>query len=527
MQIKLGYDSFQLSKGKESLVTWDLAHVINAHWLLMGMPGSGKTHTIRKIINQIVEQGSADSMRVHVYDVHGDIEINNASTVMYSELSDYGINPLALNPDPHSGGVRKRVTSFLNVLESTTTKLGTRQQGVLRNLLIDLYQRRGFQPNNPDTWGLDFSPTQSNHDLVFLNIPFAEKDEAKQMGARWHPQVRSWYVESARYTGEIAQRWQSKQIETDHDGRHVRDYPTLADAVQFIHHKIEEAYYGVGKDAMMAIGEFHKATRSYNAKIAKSGAGGKVLLTEEEESQIEKAKDKVMTKVEAYLNSHGDERAVQDAITYSSIDTMHSLYQRLDALNSCGVFKSTPPPFANDAVVHRHHIKSLSADEQKLFVLFSIGQIFERAVQCGETKTLRDVIVIDEAAKFFDDQEDNPLNIIAREGRKFGLSLICASQNPKHFSDDFLSSVATKLVLGIDEMYWRESVSKLRIEIDKMKWVTPRREMLAQIKCNGVSQNNWVSVSLGKSRHNSDVSFQGHQEHKTVVHNGKSIEIIR
>ena len=26
------------------------------------------------------------------------------------------------------------------------------------------------------------------------NVPFAEKDEAKQLGARWDPKRRKWYV---------------------------------------------------------------------------------------------------------------------------------------------------------------------------------------------------------------------------------------------------------------------------------------------------------------------------------------------
>lgn len=30
--------------------------------------------------------------------------------------------------------------------------------------------------------------------MVLLNVPYAEKDEAKALGARWNPRKRSWYV---------------------------------------------------------------------------------------------------------------------------------------------------------------------------------------------------------------------------------------------------------------------------------------------------------------------------------------------
>jgi hypothetical protein len=37
-------------------------------------------------------------------------------------------------------------------------------------------------------------PGQSARAVTVLNVPFAEKDEAKQLGARWDPKRRKWYV---------------------------------------------------------------------------------------------------------------------------------------------------------------------------------------------------------------------------------------------------------------------------------------------------------------------------------------------
>lgn len=32
--------------------------------------------------------------------------------------------------------------------------------------------------------------------IVWLNVPFAQKDRAKQLGARWSPSQKRWYVEN-------------------------------------------------------------------------------------------------------------------------------------------------------------------------------------------------------------------------------------------------------------------------------------------------------------------------------------------
>lgn len=31
--------------------------------------------------------------------------------------------------------------------------------------------------------------------IVWLNVPFSEKDAAKRLGARWSPSAKKWYVQ--------------------------------------------------------------------------------------------------------------------------------------------------------------------------------------------------------------------------------------------------------------------------------------------------------------------------------------------
>ena len=43
--------------------------------------------------------------------------------------------------------------------------------------------------------------------IVFLDVPYEEKDEAKRLGARWNPGEREWYVPAGkRLIGTHARR---------------------------------------------------------------------------------------------------------------------------------------------------------------------------------------------------------------------------------------------------------------------------------------------------------------------------------
>jgi hypothetical protein len=42
--------------------------------------------------------------------------------------------------------------------------------------------------------------------MLFLNVPYAEKDEAKALGARWNPTKRRWYVPDGVATEAFA-KW--------------------------------------------------------------------------------------------------------------------------------------------------------------------------------------------------------------------------------------------------------------------------------------------------------------------------------
>lgn len=486
MQFNIGSDlNYQLQNGAIRDVSWDMLGAVNPHCVILGGSGAGKTHLIKAIANTLHQ----NNIQTHIFDVHGDITTPNESTVLYSETSGFGINPLEVNSDKHFGGVRKRIESFIRVVEKSTAVLGVKQTGLLRDLLEELYGYYGLKVNDPNTWGL--ASSNSNDGIIYLDVPFEEKNVAKKHGAKWNPGAKCWCVEARAYNTTLQSLFKVKAVE----GAELRKYPTLSDLSNFILSKMEESFTGVGRDAMIALQEFHSASARLNKQISSNHYNGTEMVLHDDEG-FNKIKDKVREAVEDYLNTPtANEKTLRDAMLYTSYDTLGGVYQRIKSLEASGIFRATPAPFNSNSWVHRHNIAPLSRSEQKMFVLFKLQKMFDEAVQMGETKDIRNVVILDESGRYFDNDPENPVNIIATEGRKFGLVLIAAGQHPDQVSPDFLSSVATKIVLGLDEAYWDAARRKLNLPKERLASIRPRESLLFQSKAKGNTKANWLDVS--------------------------------
>ena len=438
MKVVWGYDAGELSRGKRTAVEWDSKKILSPHVLLVGASGSGKTHNLREMIRQISSQAR---VRVHVMDVHGDIDIEGSSTVKFSEATQYGFNPLTINPDPDFGGVRKRIQSFIGALNRTGFRLGPKQEAALRNILYDLYAANGFYDNDPNSWRLD--------DGVRRQYP-------KKM-------------------------------------------PSMEDALKFARAKLRTMFLGTSSEAVVALEKLNKKQAQFYTKLKKSRsttASGKEADIEAAKKELEVLAEEATTLYRDHLGRMITGHELEDLIKYDSKDVMKSVVDRLENLHSIGIFRPQRPPFDNNNPIWRYDIKALSQDEKKLFVAFILEAIFNRASQRGVQDDLVELIILDEAHLFLTDDPDNPINMIAKEARKFGLGIVCASQSPTHFSDDFLSNVATKILLGIDQMYWDGSVRKLKVDMKALEWIVPQHKILVQIKNKGQGKNSFVYTNL-------------------------------
>lgn len=428
MQISFGIDhKIFKAERKNAPIIWDSHKVINGHILLVGKSGTGKTYNLRKILKQLLAQSAPGKIRVHIFDVHGDIEVPGASSVKFSESTPYGFNPLWINPHPDFGGVRKRINSFIGALNRTSRQLGSKQEATLRHILTDLYNANGFK-SDPSTWVLD--------DGVSRKYP--------------------------------------------------KKNPTLEDAYKFAVFKQKAMYIGGNTPAVQRLEELNRKQAAYYSKQRQALRQGQGAFKDQSiEDDIKKLQEECSNKYTEYLQSIATGMELDDVMRYDSSQVMKSVVERIENLNSSGIFKNKMPPFDESCPMWRYDIKALSMDEKKLFVAFRLEEIFFKAVQRQSQDDIRDVIVLDEAHNFFSDDEDNITNTIAKEARKFGLAMICASQAVDHFSDDFLSNVGTKVILGLDKMYWDAAYRKLKFENGMMEQVVPQKTMAVEVNNKG------------------------------------------
>jgi len=261
MHINYGIDAGARKRGEHAPVTWNSKVAVNGHCLMVGMSGAGKTYNLRKMIRQMQDSSEGKPLRFHVFDVHGDIEIEGASSVMFSEQTTYGMNPLRVNPDPHFGGIRKRVQGFITTINRVMRALGPKQEAALRNILYDIYTRHGFKQADPSTWHIDESMARLVSDgsdgRLYIDVPMAEKDDAKALGARWDSLQRCWFIQTEDYQGGIT-RWAPKTL--------ARTHPSISDALRMARHILQMSFLGTGQAAITNLEIANKAAAAYQRR---------------------------------------------------------------------------------------------------------------------------------------------------------------------------------------------------------------------------------------------------------------------
>lgn len=443
MKIVFGLDSAFLRKNEQVHVVWDSKKVINAHMLLVGKSGTGKTFTLKKIIQQLQKQ-SNNKIRIRIIDVHGDIDMDGTSSVKFSEASPYGFNPLAVNPDHDFGGVRKRIQSFMSAINKTSRKLGPKQESVLRNILLDLYAANGFYEKDANSWAL----------------------------------------------------YDSRGQKLQHNGK-PKKHPTLDDALRYANFKHKAMFLGTSNKAILNLEDVNKRAKQLFIKQKNIHRAPTPEEVDKTKLELKASGEAAVESYTKYVESIESGMELTDLIKYDSIDTLKSVVDRLGNLVSSGIFKNQEPDFDPDSMIWRYDVRAITnLDEKKLFVYFLLEDIFSRRLQAGMQDDMVELVLLDEANLFFSDDADNIINIIAKEARKFGLGLCCASQSPTHFSEDFISNVGTKIILGLDQMFWDGSVRKLKIEQQALEWIVPHQKMVVQINNKAELRNKFTWVSL-------------------------------
>lgn len=488
-------------------VLLDTLRSINGHVQVTGITGMGKTTQLRALITSMVKSASelGQPLRVHVFDPHEDIELPWCSEVKFSEATPYGYNPLEINPNRDHGGVRRAIEKFISAVKKHKA-IGTKQESVMRYLLEDLYASRGFKADDPNSWIPD-DPRMIREMMigregrVYLDVAYEHRGRFKTLlkdadsgkfrgGFDDDPAIKCWWVYEEYYDGDMLM-WEPRSI--------FKTAPTIDDAVKFTERKLKAQFCGTNSAAMALLKDVNQAARGYHRKVAELSKRGAALSEVENEMlqrDLDNAKQKAVDAYTSYLDAIRTGRELDDLIRYSSTEVLTSVYERFQNLRAIGINNPVAPPFDPAMPIWRYRIMSLEIPVQRMFVDMVCRRIFERAIQRGHQKDVIEIIIADEAARYATDEEDNVLNAIANEARKFGLALWAASQTPGHFSDDFIKATGTIIILGLAAGDTNLAARKLGIDPAMLTQIKPQDTALIQIKNKGELQADFQVVKL-------------------------------
>lgn len=498
--VLLGFEDASFAAAERKRVEWSEQFATNAHMLVAGKSGTGKTFTLRRIVSQMMlPKPGREQVRVHVFDVHGDMRFPNESRVLFSESTHYGINPLKLSADPHFGGVRKCVQNFIEMMSDSSPRaqLGPRQVTALRNILYELFEMRGFMVSDPASWNLgsDEEEVIAENGRIYLDVPYDERELAKAAAKadgvvlQFDTEKRCWWC--SEYRGSL-ERWPTRQ-----EGRRP---PTVPDAARFIAQRLKTMISGGGTRTIRLLEEHNKKVVVWQKKLSKLATGGDPAEMEAIQSDVRNGAAALVESFTDYVTSIETGRELETLARYESSEMLRALGDRLDTLVSTGIFKPRKPPFDPDCAIWTNDIAPLRNSEQQFFVWTRLQQILNDAMELGPVagaSEVRTVIVLDEGHKFFADKDTNILDKIARESRKFGVALVCASQAPSDFSESFLGNVGTKILLGLDPLYHEQTVRKMRIDPNILDYVVAGKIAAIQVSDKRDMSHRFIKTRVG------------------------------
>ena len=63
-----------------------------------------------------------------------------------------------------------------------------------------------------------------------------------------------------------------------------------------------------------------------------------------------------------------------------------------------------------------------------------------------------------------------------------------------------MSSVGTKIILGIDQLFWTQTVQKLKIEQQALEWIVPHQKMVVQVNNKAELKSRFIWTLLNNPK---------------------------
>lgn len=429
-------------------VVIDTDKLASSHMVIAGMTGTGKSTQVMTLLRSAAKAG----IECDVFDPHEELHrTEGCKAVKFSRATLYGYNPLTLNLDPHSGGPAAQIDWIISTINQASRQLGNRQESALRSLLGEAYYLRGIT-NDPSTWHRA-EITESHYDSLI---------EARNFSA-------------------------------------LRDYyPTLRDVISLAKRKLKQLSTGANGQCINALDQVERLASRVNSLQVRTNKSVAEADRDKLAKQLALEKSRLIDMFATYVNSIETGKEYAEFKKYSDPATLQSVTERLELMLAYGICRSNPPPWG-DALIRCYHTHALDIDEQRMLLFTRCEQILRQAFDRGKSDTLRHLIVVDEGHLYHSDDDLNPLNRIAKEGRKYGLGLVMSSQSPTHFSEDFLTSCSVIILTGLHNTFWDSAVKKLGIDRSALENVRARETVALKLQLTGVAHPRFTLVNVDRA----------------------------
>ena len=391
----------------------DKPELENAHILLSGGSGSGKTYTLKRIMDELKNKGKFTV----VIDYHGDLETPGENLIKFSYAENtHAINPFELEIDEEQGGVKTQTEVILRILAEyffTKGRITKKQENLLEEIILDTYAAKGIFHNKPETWNKPV-PTMKDLGNVFEYI-------SAHIEGRGGAEFES---------GEIValERIQQKIANIKDEVRSIgflKETPELEDILK----KADELENTVSDIAI-------------NERMADNNPQDK---TENSSLDFSKIKIEYYQKegnVKSFLNLYNYVYKVSNIGFFgNNLPKLKRGINRIDLSAFTSIGKPLVAKLISELLMQKFFRSAMLRGEYQYSKSYMPNTKFDRAIIIDESK-----IALPSGA-----EKKDPFNIINRivtEARKFGVSIILASQRIDHYSGDMLSNISVKVILG-------------------------------------------------------------------------------
>ena len=409
---------------------WNPEALPNGHIVAIGASGSGKTQTLKAIAFSLRQ--TYPEMQVILLDFHGDQEIIGETCYPIHMASPHGINPLVVNLDPEGGGSNLQAIQMAGILKKSL-RLGPNQEGMLIEIIKTCYLKRGIVQEQQETWSFEPPNFDDIEEELNRRVATAFQDEEKK---------------------ELAESICVQNLPVGKPN---------ASGIYFIFHQNQLVYIGAARDIQKRIDGHHHIR--YLLKDHYPGETVEIRYYEHLSDWQE------LIKLENYLIQIHKPPLNQTTLRTECKESQ-KLKLKLAATFQYGVF-SRPQPEFNEKLV-RIDLSKLPTELRAIAAESLAWQLMNQHRLQGEIqgRLPRTFLFIDEA-KEMSKKEGSACDQIIADGRKYGLSLVMASQSERHLSADVIGNSSTKLVLPVDQTEVKKVAKKFRFAEKRVAALEP------------------------------------------------------